>query len=338
MNNPSASPAASPTQTSGTGVSTGEPATSYEASFEERSAAIFGNDEASSSKAADEPAAAAPSPAPSTPADSPVASEDEAAAARRERLAKLQAQEAASVDAKNRTKADNELRQRLAAAEKRADEAERMAAQRIDLTNLTEAQFFEHAARAKVTPQRLGEWLREQTQNPELAASRAVETALQPKLTEIEKRLAEKEARLDAFLAEQANAASAREESEAFQQFATYTASNAVTSPRAAAFMREFGPEEYRKVATSVAASLPPNAGPQALLDSLEENFAKLARVYAPSGAAAKPSIPQHTPGAAKPMTTVSNTLAQTRASVVNEDTEWASLPFEERSARVFGR
>lgn len=336
MNNPSASPA-SPAATSGNGVAPAtEAAPSFESSFEARSAALFGTDDASS-QAADDPAAATPPPASPDAAASPVASEDDAAAAaRRERLAKLQAQEAASVDAKNRSKADNELRQRLAAAEKRAEEAERMVALRIDPSTLDERSFFEAAAKAKVTPQRLGEWLREQTQNPELAASRAVETALQPKLTEIEKRLAEKEARVDAFLAQQEQREADAQEAQAFQSFATFTANNAVTSPRAAAFMREFGADEYRKVATSIAAALPPNAGPQALLDSLEENFAKLARVYAPSGAAAKTSIPQSNPGAAKPMTTVSNTLAQTRASVVDEDTEWASLPFEERSARLF--
>jgi hypothetical protein len=335
VNNPSTN--GSPAATSGNGVAPATeaaPASNFESDFAARSAALFGTE--ASPQAPDENVDGSTPASPTADASTVASEDDAAAAARRERLAALSAREAGSVDAKNRAKAEAELRQRLASAEKRAEEAERMAGQRIDITNLTEAQFFEHAARAKVTPQRLGEWLREQTQNPELAASRAVESALQPKLTEIEKRLAEKEARLDAFLSEQASAKADMEEAQAFQGFASFTASNAVTSPRAAAFMREFGPEEYRKVATSVAASLPPNAGPQALLDSLEENFAKLARVYAPSGAPAKPSIPQPNPGAAKPMTTVSNTLAQTRASVVDEDTEWASLPFEERSSRLF--
>lgn len=335
MNQPSASPApAAPAENTGSGVSVGPSTatTDYESDFEARSASVFGN--APSSQAADEEAAP-PAPSEATVA-SPVASEDEATKARRERLAKLTADEARSVDAKAQKKEQDELRQRLERAEKRAEEAERMAAQRIDITNLTESQFFEHAAKAKVTPQRLGEWLREQTQNPELAASRAAEAAVTPKLTEIEKRIAEKEARLDQFLAQQAQQAADAEEAQAFQSFASFTASNAVTAPYSANFLNQAGADQFRKVATSIAATLPPNAGPQALLDKLEENFAQLARIYAPSGATAKPSTPQPNHGAAKPMTTVSNTLAQTRASVVDEDAEWASLPFEERSARLF--
>lgn len=333
MNNPSASPAspapAAAPADNGTGVT-------FESSFEARSASVFGNDEGTSSQAADESAASPPTAQPSADA-SAVASDDEAAAvARRARLAQLSAKESASVDDKNRAKEGNELRAQLAAANKRADEAERMAAQRIDFASLDERSFLEHAAKAKVTPQRLGEWIREQSANPELAASRAVEGAIDPKLAPIREELAQTKAQLQAFLDAQQSAAADREEAEAFHSFATYTAGNTATSPRAAAFLREYGAEEYRKVATSIAATLPPNAGPQALLDSLEENFAKLARIYAPAGATAKPSIPQPNPGAAKPMTTVSNTLAQTRASVVDEETEWASLPFEERSARLF--
>jgi hypothetical protein len=325
---------ASPTTSTdnGTGVS-------YESSYEARAAAVFGNDFDTSSQAADEAPVSSPNAAP--PDAAPAASADdvdEATQARRQRLAQLRQQEAASVDAKAQKRQHEELQQRLAAAEKRAEEAERMAALRVDPEALDERGFFEAAAKAKVTPQRLAEYLKQQAENPELLAARAAETALTPKLSEMEKRIAEKEARLDAFLQQQEQAAEAASERAAFQHFAAYTTANAVTSPRSAAFLREFGPEEFQKIATSVAASVPPNAGPQALLDSLEENFARLARVYAGSPAAAKQSIPQHNPGAAQPMTTVSNTLAQQRASVVNEDADWASLPFEERSARVFGR
>lgn len=63
-----------------------------------------------------------------------------------------------------------------------------------------------------------------------------------------------------------------------------------------------------------------------------------LARIYSAGQAVstAKPSVPPTNPAAARAPTTVSNTLAQTRASVVDEEAEWASLPFEERSARLF--
>ncbi len=327
---------AATTQTSGSGVAV-EPVQSYEATFEERSAAVFGNDPVDVPTAPKSAGEAAAAPAADPPAEaSPAVSEDEATKARRERLAKLAANEAASVDAHARRKEQDELRQRLAAAEKRADEAERMAALRIDPATIDERSFFEHAAKAKVTPQRLGEWLREQTENPELAVSRTVDSALTPKLTEWEKRIADKEAKLDAIIQQQEDARIEREESAAFHEFSTFASSNATTSPYTAAFLRECGPQEFRKVVVNAASRLPANAGPQALLDSLEENFAKLARIYAAPAAAAKASTPQPNPGAAKPMTTVSNTLAQTRASVVDEDAEWASLPFEERSRRLF--
>lgn len=322
-----ATPAAAPTadaQPNGSGVLP---------SLEERSAALFGPD--TSSEPADDTAGTAP------PAASPASAADSgdaaaARAARREAIAKLAEQERSSVDAKALKREHSELQQRLASAEKRAEEAERMASQRIDMTGLTEDQFFEHARNAKVTPQRLGEWLREQMANPELAAARAATSAVDPKIAALEKRIAEQQEQLQGFLAGQQSAHEEAEEEHAFHSFSNYTVNNAATSPHTAAFLREFGSEDFRKLATSAAARVPPNAGPQAVLDEIEENLSRLARVYAASPAAAKPSIPQHTRGAAQPMTTVSNSLAQQRASVVDEDADWASLPFEERSARLF--
>lgn len=330
MNQPSAptapTPAAAPTETAnGSGV--------YQSDFESRSASVFGNDDA-------QPAGEAPAAAPSSSDPSAAAAGSatvDHAQARRERLAKLQAQERASVDAKQRQKGNEELQQRLANAEKERDEAKRMADQRIDFTTLTEPQFFEYAARAKVTPQRLAEWLKEQSERPELAAHRAVDSAVTPKLAEWEKRIAEKESKLDAIIAQQQSAQVAREEAEAFHEFSSFVQESATTSPYSAAFLAKHGPEQFSKLAFSAAASVPPGAGAQAVLDHIEENLSMLAPIYAaPAATPAKPSTLPNIPGAAKPMTTVSNTLAQTRASVVDEDAEWASLPFEERSARLF--
>jgi hypothetical protein len=335
--NTPAAPAAAPAD-NGTGVSIG-PSTAtndYESDFEARSASVFGNAPADDSQAADEAVAAA---APTPQADASAVASGDVDAARRERLAKLaelRKAETASVDAKAQKKQHEELQQRLAAAEKAREEAERMAQQRIDVSSLDERGFFEAAAKARVTPQRLAEWLKEQQANPELAASRAVETAIGPKLSPLEQRLAETEARLQTFLDAQQSERMQAEEDAAFHHIAQFTSANSVTSPRSAAFLQKFGPNEFRKLATSAAASVPPGAGPQAILDNIEENLAALAVIYAPQGAPAKTSIPQPNPAAAKAMTTVSNTLAQQRASVVDEDAEWASLPFEERSARLF--
>jgi hypothetical protein len=320
---PTAAPAESP---NGSGV--------YESDFTARSNSVFGNDDA---KPAGDASPAAPTSIPdASSADSaPV----DHAQARRERLAKLQAQERASVDAKQRQKGNEELQQRLAVAEKERDEAKRMAEQRIDFASLDERSFLEHAAKARVTPARLAEWIKEQTERPELAVHRAAESAIAPKLSEWDKRFAEKEAKLDAIIAQQEQQAVQREEAEAFNEFAGFVQQNAVTSPFAAAFLRTHGPEQFSKLAFSAAASVPPGAGAQAVLDHIEENLSMLAPIYAaPAATPAKPSTLPNINGAAKPMTTVSNTLAQTRASVVDEDAEWSSLPFEERSARVFGR
>jgi hypothetical protein len=320
-----ASPAAAPAeQANGSGV--------YQSSLEERSAALFGT---ATSEPVVDPSGAAP---PVEPAASAADSGDADAQrqARREALAKLADRERSSVDAMAHKRQNEELSQRLAAAEKRAEEAERMAGQRIDMQGLTEDQFFEHARNAKVTPQRLGEWLREQMANPELAAARAATSAVDPKISALEKRIAEQQEQIQSFLQGQQSAHAQAEEERAIHEFTSYAVNNATTSPRTAAFLREFGHEDFVKLATSAAAMVPPNAGPQAVLDEIEDNLARLARIYAGSPAAANPSTPKPNHGAAKPMTTVSNTLAQTRASVVDEDADWATLPFEERSARLF--
>ncbi len=313
---------AAPTD-NGTGVSV--------QSFEDRSAAAFGDAPAQTADAT--VTGASPS-----QTDSPAVSAEDAAKARRERLAKAAADMRASVDAKAQKREDAELRQRLAAAEKRAEEAERMRDQRIDISTLTEPQFFEYAAKAKVAPARLAEWLKEQSEHPELAAHRAAESAVAPKLTEWEKRIAAKEAELDQIIEHQRRSVVDAEEHAAFQEFAAFTASNAVTSPYSAAFLQRKGAGEFKKLALSAAARVPPGAGAQAVLDHIEENLSLLAEIYAPPGAPAKASNPHPIPGAAKPMTTVSNTLAQQRASVVDEDDSLSGLTFEERSARVFGR
>lgn len=329
MNQPSAptapTPAAAPTETAdGSGV--------YQSDFEARSNAAFGIDDA-------KPAGEAPSSADNQPGASPADSAAvDHAQARRGRLAKLQAQERASVDAKQRQKGNEDLQQRLAVVEKERDEAKRMADQRIDFASLDERSFLEHAAKARVTPQRLAEWIKEQSERPELAMHRAADAAIQPKLTEWEKRIAEKESKLDAIIAQQEQQAIAREEAQAFHEFSSFVQESATTSPYSAAFLAKHGPEQFSKLAFSAAASVPPGAGAQAVLDHIEENLSLLAPIYAaPAATPAKPSNPPNIPGAAKPMSTVSNTLAQTRASVVDEDAALAGLSFEERSARVFG-
>lgn len=314
----SAAPTESATQTSGTGIS-----------FEERSAAAF--DALGDGVPAEQQADAAPV-APAPPA------EDKLAAERRERLAKLAAEERSKVDAKARMREQDQLRARLEAAERKAAEAERIAQQRIDITALNEEQFFEYAQRANVTPQRLGEWIRERMANPEIAAAQAARKVLDPEVASLREELAALKAAREADLREREAYQAQVQEQRAAQEFFEFTASNSESAPRSAAFLREFGPQEFHKVALAAAARVPPGGGAQAVLDQIEENLSMLARIYSAGQAVstAKPSVPPTNPAAARAPTTVSNTLAQTRASVVDEEAEWASLPFEERSARLF--
>ncbi len=122
------------------------------------------------------------------------------------------------------------------------------------------------------------------------------------------------------------------------QEFASYTHQNANDAPFSARFLHNFGVNEFSKLAQSAAASVPPGAGWQAVLDTIEENLSSMAQIYALQNGSAQ-QRPQASPpnrAAAKAPTTVSNSLAQERASVVDEQADWGSLPFEERSARLF--
>lgn len=309
-------------------------------SYEERVARVFGDDDASSAQPADGSDASAPSPvavAPAASAPDPVAEE------RRTRLARLEAEERQRVDAQAKHREVDTIRAKLADAEKRAKELEERGKSLVDPASMNEESFFDMARRLNVPPQKLGEFLREQMTNPELVAARAATREIDPKLSALEKQVSEQNAMIQKFLAEQQSSAVQREEMQAAQEFGSYVAANEVVAPRAAAFLREFGGQEFYTLALSAAAKLPEGAGAQAILDRVEEDIVaneeraqRLARVYAPSGATQQRPAPTPNPAAAKAMTTVSNTLAQQRASVVDEDAEWASLPFEERSARLF--
>lgn len=306
-------------------------------SIEERSAAVFGPD-TPPSQAADDSSGTNAAPSPSeAPGGSPAASAGDPAAERRARLAALKEGERQRVDAQARHRQSEELATRLAEAERKAKEAEERAKSAINPSELNEEKFFELASSLNVPPQKLGEWIRDRMTNPEAAAAQAAARAIDPKLSAIEKRLAEKEAQLDAFLAQQRAQAEQAEEMRAAQEFFRFTESNAATAPHSARFLSKFGPAEFHKVAVSAAAMVPPHAGAQAVLDQIEENLATLAAIYS-GDAPGTQQRPAHTPNpaAAKAPTTVSNTLAQQRAAVVDENADWASLPFEERSARLF--
>jgi hypothetical protein len=283
-------------------------------SLEERSAAAFEMDTPSESAVASDG-----TPAPPGNADPAAASGGVDPAAER-------------AQARHRESAD--LRKRLDEAEKRAEAAKG----HVDPSKLDEAAFFDMATKLNVTPQRLGEWLRERMQNPELAAEQAAARVLTPQMSALEAKLAEQQKVIDGFLSQQQAQQQQAEERYYMEQIHTHTRESAATSPYAARFLEAHGPVEYAKVVMAAARGVPPGVGAQGILDEVEERLASLASIYAPQTGApqqrAAPTPPF--PAAAKAPTTVSNTLAQTRASFVDEDAEWSSLPFEERSARLF--
>lgn len=297
-------------------------------SVEERAADIFG----------DAPVAAPTAPAEAAPEAPAVPTLDDAAkarAARREALAQAQQRERERVDASTAIRERDELRARLKAAEEKTAAY----ATYIDPSKLTKEQFFGLAEKnPELTPQELGEWLRERMANPELAAAKAATAAVDPKLAALEKRLAEQQAVIDQFMQRQQQSAQEAEEHAAATEFLAFTQANAPTSPLSATFLERHGGEEFLKLALSAAQYVPEHAGPQAILDEVEERLTALVSPYLP----ASPQRPQANPSSshqapAKAPTNVSNTLAQQRSSVVDEAADLARLSVEERAARIFG-
>ncbi len=325
MNNPTqqSSPSApSEASTSGNGV-----AVVRIPSLEERSNAAF---DIASADAAGEPGT---SPTDSTAGAAGVDEATAARAARRATYEKLQAEERQRVDAQAKHREHDALRKRLDEAERRAEASK----DHVDPSKLDETAFFEMATKLNVTPQKLGEWLRERMTNPELAAAQAATRVVDPKLSEMRQQLEAQQKVINDFMSNQATQREQAEERHYTEQFHAFTRENTATSPYASRFLELHGPEEYARIATAAAGNVPEGAGAQAILDEVEDRLARLAQIYAPQGAPQQRAAPTYpNPAAAKAPTTVSNTLAQTRASVVDEDADWAALPFEERSARLF--
>lgn len=292
-----------------------------------------------SSETADE--AALPSP-PDPPAAATSAASDDtddaaakARAERRARLDALNASERARVDRKAKFAEQDRIARELEAERQRARDLEQRMASLVDVEQLDEAKFFEVARRSKVTPDRLAEWIRESTANPEMVAAHVAKRELDPKVAALEAKLAAQEARFAQYLEQQQRAQAMAEERAVEARFVEGITSDA--APYSAKFIESFGAGEFLKVARSAGATLPEGAGSQALIDVIEEHLEQFARAYASAGEAtpSKKPAPQKA-AAAKATNTVSNSLAQERASVVDEE-DWSSLSFEDRVARLRG-
>ncbi len=295
-------------------------------SYDERAAEVFGLP--SGVKPAD-PAA------PIVPAPDNLA---QARADRRVALEKMKAEERGRVDAMAAIRERDQLRSELAAEREKSKAYER----HVDPSKLSKEQFFALAEKnPDLSPRELGEWLRERMADPEAAATQAATRAIDPKLSALEKKLAEQAAVIDNFMSAQQRARDEAVERQAAHEFFAFTKQNAAVAPYSARFLEQHGPDEFYKVAQSAVRNVPPHGGAQAVLDEIEEQLTALSRIYQTTPQTGVPQRRQASPtpqahAAAQAPTHVSNSLAQQRSSVVDEDSDWASLPFEERSARLF--
>lgn len=317
MNTPSTSTAPVTETSAAPGDAPGDGADDFDARLHALKA-----DDGTASESAPETTASVP-PAPASEAVS------DAAAARRARLAELSQKMRRQVDSRP-AQPSEDYASKYEAAQRRLQELEASQAKYVDPTKLDEAGFFQLASSLNISPQKLGEFLRTATLNPEVVAAQAAQKALDPRIAAAEERAAKAEQMVQEFLAQQQAAQQEAQASQVMHQFVSSITPD--ESPHAATFIRAFGQGEFLKVAESAANGLPAGAGRQALLDTIEENLSMLVNAFAPPSAPKQPTTP-FVPAAAK-ATTVSNAHAQTRASVV-EDDDFASLPFDERVARL---
>lgn len=300
-------------------------------SYDERAAEAFGSENSEGSS---------PEQPQGTPAAPPT---DEAARReqRRKEIAQWKAQEAARLEAQSRYRQGEEAQRRAERLQQERDELAKQAASRIDPSSLDEAGFFALAERLQVTPKKLGEWIQQRATHPEVIAAQYAEKAVDPKLSALEAKIAEQNALLQQINQERMTERQTQEAYARGQSMLDFAQQSAAQAPLAAAFLREHGADEFLTVANSEFANVPKGPGwEQHVLDAIEDKLSQLGRIFQqPQGGTQQPRQAPPTPhrGAAQPMTTVSNTLAQSRASVVDGETDWAALPYEERAARLFG-
>lgn len=300
---------------------------------EQRADALFGASEAAGD--------AGSTPTPSADTASPAASEapktpEQLAAERAERrkqtLADLNARRRASVDASSAQRQVAQLQQQLAEAQ------QRMGAM-VDPTQLDPLRIIELGQRAGHTPAQMVEAIKNAMGSPELAAAHAAKQAVDPVVAKLQQQLSDALGRISAFEQRQQASQIEAAENAAHEQFAAFAQQNANVSPLAARFLEHAGAQEFRKLVEGAAQALPPNAGPQALLDEIEDRLTDLGKLYAapaaPQRTSANPTRMQGT--AAQAPTHVTNTLAQQRSHVVPEGAELENLSLEERAALLFG-
>lgn len=283
---------------------------------------------------------------PATPVASAADSDSEKRRAERKaRLDAVAAQNRESVERKERQAAQERIQREHAEAVARAEAAEKRAAGLVDISALDEASFLRLAEQKGIDGAKLGAWMRDAMTNPErvaeAAALKATQAEYDPKLSAIQAENAALKARLDAFEAQQAASRQAAEDAHHTNLFLGHVEKSAERAPLAVKLLAH-DRDEFIEIANIAASRIPAGAGAEALMDKIEDILdsdvravsQKYAAIY--GSPAATPQAPSRAsaPTAAAKANTVSNSLAQERASVVEEE-DWAKLPLAERVRRL---
>lgn len=266
-------------------------------------------------------------------------------AARAARLAALREKDRERVDHKQRQAEQDKLTRRAADLERRATDAEAQAAKRVDVDELDEGAFLALAEKKGITGPKLAEWIRKAVDNPEqiaaAAALKATTSTYDPKFAALEQKLAEQQKTIDSYITAQQQQQISASDEQNVQHFTSFVTESKETAPLASRLL-EHDRDEFLAMADVAGHNVPEGAGPEALLDAIEDLLDGSARsVYtkyaplfgapasAPSTASASPP-----PRAAAKANTISNSLAASRTSVVEEE-DFASLSLDERAARL---
>jgi hypothetical protein len=320
--------------------------TDLSGTVEQRADALFGptiyddGDETEADGSATEETAAAPAaPAAKTP--------EQLAAERKARrdadLAALKAKTRDGVDSKTAMRRAEELERQL-----QTERAERSAL--VDPRKLTPLQLLELGQIAGHTPQSIAEALKAARDNPEYAAQNAARKVVDPELAALRQQNQALESKVETFLQRQQRQEAEAAEQAAYGQLADFTSQNAATAPYTASFIKTAGADKFRKTVEHVLEQgLVVGGGPQAVVDAVEdfliaEHSALRQQLDAwnPTAAAGpqrtQANQPRSLGTATQAPTHVTNSLAQQRSSVVNEEADLEAMPYQERASFIFGR
>lgn len=276
-------------------------------------------------------------PAPPAVPASAADSVEDPAAARRARLEALSARDRAHVDHKAKLAAQDKAAREATTLREELEALKARESKRLDPDTLKDPRaLLRFAEDSGIPATAMIEAIKEAIANPERAAAVTAREALRKEIDPEVKALRDEIAALKRRDDEREQALAQHrqqaEEQAAANEFFQFTTANAASSPRAAAFLDKFGGGEFYKLAARASGQVPEGAGPQAVLDVIEENLTQLAVIY---GQEANPSSPKATPSrAAAKANVVTNALAGQRSTVVEEE-DFASLPFDERVRRV---